>query len=109
MGHKTLAIIHGNDDRTYRIRKWNDRHATLCAEYGRPGRIDIQDPETGEWNHLSWWSAAADFGNQDDETVMEEALKRLDVAFDVEPEEIIYDQCSSYQQINPDGVSVEAL
>jgi len=92
MGHKTLAIIAGSNGRRYRVRKWTDRYATLCAEYGRPGRIDVQDPDTHAWNHLSWWSAADDYGNQPDNDVMEEALHRLKVAFDVTPEKIVYDQ-----------------
>lgn len=109
MGHKTLAIIKGDNGRRYRVRKWADRHATLCAEYGRPGRIDVQDQETHEWNHLSWWSAAAEFGNQPDEEVMEEALKRLRVAFDVEPDEIIYDQHNARTRPDPSGVAVTSL
>jgi hypothetical protein len=109
MSHKTLAIIDGNNGRKYRVRKWNDHDGTLCAEHGRPGRIDVQNPETGEWNHLNWWSAAAEFGNQSDDEVMEEALKRLDIAFGVEPERIVYDDCSSVYQIEPDGVTVEAM
>lgn len=108
MTRKTLAIVHG-DGRTYRVRKWNDRYATLRAEYGRPGQIQVQDPETHEWNHLTWWSAAAKHGNQPDDEVMEEALKRLDMAFSVEPEEIVYDQCRRPKQIEPEGVTVTAL
>lgn len=109
MGRKTLAIIHGDDGQTYRVRKWASEHSTLAAEYGRPGQVETQDPETREWHHLTWWSAAARFGNQPDEEVMEEALHRLEVAFGVEPEKIIYDQHKSHTQIEPDGVDVTAL
>jgi hypothetical protein len=69
----------------------------------------VQDPENHSWNHLSWWSAAADFGNQDDDEVMEEALKRLRVAFDVEPDEIIYDQHKAHTAPEPSGVTVTSL
>jgi hypothetical protein len=109
MGRKTIAIIHGDDGRKYRVRKWNDEYSTLCAEYGRPGQIEVLDADSEGWNHLSWWSAADDFGNLPDDEVMEEALNRLDVAFDVEPEKIIYDQCRERKQIEPDGVAVAAL
>lgn len=109
MGHKTLAIINGDNGRRYRVRKWADRSSTLCAQYGRPGRIDVQDPETHEWNHLSWWSVKDGYGNQPDHHVMKEALKRLRVAFDVEPDEIIYDQHNGRNRPNPTNATVTAL
>lgn len=109
MGHKTLAIINGDNGRRYRVRKWADRHATLCAQYGRPGRIEVQDPDDHGWNHLSWWDAGAEFGNQDDHEVMEEAIHRLDVAFGVEPEEIIYDQHDRHSRPDPPNTTITAL
>lgn len=110
MSRKTLAFVEGDDGRRYRVRKWDDRHSTLVAEYGRPGSVETQDPDTGEWNHLTWWDASAErFGNQPDEEVMNEALHRLNAAFGVRAERIVYDQHKRYSAPEPDGVAVEHL
>lgn len=92
MPHKTLAFINADDGNKYRVRKWSDKHMTLSAEFGKPGRIDVRDPETFEWNHQSWWDASTEFGLQSDTAVLEEALHRLRTILDAEPEEILYDQ-----------------
>lgn len=109
MGYKALAIVDGDDGQTYRVSKWNDRHATVPGEIGRPGKIEVRDPDGGGWDGLSRWSAAATNGNQSDGKVMREALNRLEVAFGVEPDRIVYDQCTNHGRVKPDGVPIEEL
>lgn len=111
MGYKTLAIVHASD-RQYRICKWNDDHRTAVGEFSRPAKIEVREPDGGGWDSLSRWSAARnprELKNQPDGEVMEEALNRLETAFAVEPDRIVYDRCLPQGRVEPDGVPTESL
>lgn len=108
MSYDTLAFIDGDNGRRYRVRKWNDKNRKRTSKPKQPHRIYVQDPETHEWNHLNWWNDGERFGLESDREVMEEALHRLETAFNVEPEKIVYDNTPVRMTPNQD-VTIEAL